>query len=282
MVPVFPPHRTRCFSGPRATWFAAALAFAILTALPAAFPTVFPTARAIAESGAIQTLPAGRPANGLTLDIDTRWVGGAGYHPVFVRLNTSPLLPSTRQRTFRIELKMYGAALEEPATVSQYFNIEQGQTGAGTTVLVPQSDIWSRLMVTVYEDGALLDEVSGTITIQAVPIQELSESKPSVVFVSSKAPTLSDRAQRLNTPPYRRRSPVGEAPVPSPTYRLVLVGWERQGRHRHAANRHQRPAVHIAAADGIAHVLARVHERGLGGDDVRRMDGVAAKQPGKR
>lgn len=171
-----------------AVLLAAAFTLSVLFALPA-----------FADSGTSATLPnAATAPGGLRLNIESRWAGGSGYHPVTVSLKTAPPTPALGERSFRIEFQMRGPVLPEPAVVSQFIDINQNQTGASALVLIPQSQLWNSMEVTVYEDGVLLPNLSRTLGIQGWGINQVTEAQPAAVFISSRAPLLKDRARVVN------------------------------------------------------------------------------------
>lgn len=167
-----------------------------------------------AETGGVFALPVGAaaPANGLRMTIDSRWVVGSGYHPVKVTIGLQPVVPSPRQRTFRVELRMHGTVQQEPNLISQFLEIEQGNISGTATILVPQTDAWTMADVSIYEDGGLRSEISGRLSLQQASLDDVSESRPAALFIDDTAPAVDDRLQLIaelqtGQRPNERRTP---------------------------------------------------------------------------
>ena len=57
--------------------------------------------------GVVTTPPSGKPtATGLSMTVDTIWVDGAGYRPVEITVNSSPL--ATADHTISVDFKIPG------------------------------------------------------------------------------------------------------------------------------------------------------------------------------
>jgi len=150
-----------------------------------------------ADSGSVILLPmgAGKPKNGLRLQIDTRWVDANGYRPVRVQAINWPPGPTPADRSFRLVLQpqtwRWGI---ETTTVTQYLEMPQGATRAETTVSIPQDMSWNSLSVEVYEDGVRLRDLCDSI---GVPMRsggyEWSEATPAVLIIDADAPGRDQR-----------------------------------------------------------------------------------------
>ncbi|MCG6156922.1 hypothetical protein [Rubinisphaera margarita] len=99
----------------------------------------------------------------LVVDVNTKWIGGhnGGYYPVRIRVrNIGP----ARQLTFVLRSDHPSNPVAE---VSQRIVIEQNQT-LNTTLLVPMVDSGSSAQLRVVENGRILKNLTGSISLPDV------------------------------------------------------------------------------------------------------------------
>ena len=139
-----------------------------------------------AGSGNVVNLPLSNlsPKNGLRLTMDTKWVDANGYRPVKIMARPWPG-PAPADRRIQIELRpaawYYG---RETNRISGSLLIPEGATQAETTLAVPQSTKWTSLHIAVYEDGHLLEDLSGTPTSSTGTYgSESSEAIPTILII---------------------------------------------------------------------------------------------------
>jgi len=152
-----------------------------------------------AGSGGVSRLPPPGILNtsGVQLVIDTRWVDANGYRPV--RVEIIPLKgPATADRQFRVVVKpqsYYGPSRD---AVSQIVELEQGSKSAKASIPVPQDVPWHAIIVDVYEDGRMHDDLSGdSLSWPRGNHWNWSEGTPCILAVDSRAPKRNEREALL-------------------------------------------------------------------------------------
>lgn len=156
-----------------------------------------------AGSGGNVVLPqAGRVVprpSGLRLEISSYWVEGNGYRPVTVEVS-SPL-PAIADRTLTISLAPVDYLYYQRTSQEVRFELvlPQGARRATCTVSVPQRSIWQQWRINVYEDGLVLDDLSGmTAWPRSSQYWSWSEAYPCVLVIDRDAPAPRDINQRLS------------------------------------------------------------------------------------
>jgi hypothetical protein len=100
-----------------------------------------------------------RTGDGYTVQVDTRWADGGGYHPV--RVSITPL-QATGEHTFtvRITVRTYEDYWQPPRTTSVTQNIDlpahtgnQAALPTTATISVPQLGSWASYSIDIWEDG---------------------------------------------------------------------------------------------------------------------------------
>jgi hypothetical protein len=97
--------------------------------------------------------------NGFRMTVDSRWVEGAGYRPVWVDL--APAAVRAGDRTLHVELtasKLWSSQHEVLA--GKDIELPAGSTGVTAIISVPQHFTWQAISVDVWEDGRHLDKLS--------------------------------------------------------------------------------------------------------------------------
>jgi hypothetical protein len=150
------------------------------------------------SGGGVNVLPvAGKlRTSGVEVEIDSRWVDSNGYRPVRIEIRNLPLRTAApADRRFRVVVKpltYYGGGSSDQ--ISQIIDLEQGATKAVASIAVPQDAPWHAVIVDVYEDGRLLDDLSGDhLSWPRGQYWNWNEATPCVLVVDSKAPTRNDR-----------------------------------------------------------------------------------------
>ncbi|MFV1963863.1 MAG: hypothetical protein ACC628_00460 [Pirellulaceae bacterium] len=173
-----------------------------------------------AGSGDVVRLPGPgtKIKSGLSLEIDTRWPDGNGYLPVRVRLRTLAGTPAKRNRRVRVVLQAdsyrYGG---RSAATSGWLELPMGSSGVETTIAVPQSGVWRSMDVQTYEDGELLEDVSGNVSL-GVASAYRSEAIPTILLIDRDAPSWRDRKIGGS----RRKSTAGR-PLTLPDIRVMAM-----------------------------------------------------------
>lgn len=154
---------------------------------------------AIAGSGGMSVLPQPGTVNtsGVQVIVDSRWVDANGYRPV--RIEIVPLkAPAVADRQFRVVIKpqsYYGGGRD---AVSQIIELEQGAMKATASIPVPQDVPWHAMVVDVYEDGRLHDDLSGDqLNFTRGGNWNGNEATPCILAIDSKAPTFNQREALL-------------------------------------------------------------------------------------
>jgi hypothetical protein len=156
--------------------------------------------QAQAGSGGVTVLPQPGTLNtsGVKLVVDSHWVDGSGYRPV--RVEIIPLkAPAVADRQFRVVVKpqsYYGGGMRD--AISQIIELEQGALKATASIPVPQDVPWHALMIDVYEDGRMHDDLSGdSLSWPNGNNWNWNEGTPSVLAIDARAPTLNQREALL-------------------------------------------------------------------------------------
>ncbi|HEV3006141.1 MAG TPA: hypothetical protein VGX78_16855, partial [Pirellulales bacterium] len=158
-----------------------------------------------AASGQIK----GSAGKGLNLVIDTQWVEGTGYRPVWI--DVVPITPTTADRTLHVELKFTSQWPQREMTFAQDIDIPAATATTFTTQLsVPQEFSWQMYELNVWEDGRFQKSL-----YQRIPFnnwnQGNDEGLPTVLVVTDKpiAATIPGGAAPVTG------APVGGAPTPA-------------------------------------------------------------------
>lgn len=97
--------------------------------------------------------------NGLTLNISSRGLPGLGYRPIAMAFTA--LAPSPADRALTVEFTTHHRwAANQAVRVTQHVDLPAGASSVIATVRVPQYEAWDSFGVKVWEDGALLEELS--------------------------------------------------------------------------------------------------------------------------
>lgn len=166
-----------------------------------------------AGSGGPVSLPQGttKIKNRLRVDIDTHWVDANGYRPIRVTATNWPPGPTAADRSFRFELRPRSWEFGDAAqSVTFFLEMPQGAPTASTTVSVPQYCGWQDFELQVYEDGFLLEDLSGHFAIPSRTTTGWSEAFPAVLIVDADAKV-----------PYRSLPVPGPVPVRPPSARRL-------------------------------------------------------------
>ncbi len=147
-----------------------------------------------AGSGSKFGWPTGGVKNksGLTIEVDTRWLDGSGYRPVRVRVRNSNGTANMADRTLRLEIRPFAWQWggQQDRTVA-YLEFPQGAKTAETWVPIRQGEIWGRIELQTFEDGARLKDLSGQQSLgPTTQSAEWTESFPSVLFIDKDMPDL--------------------------------------------------------------------------------------------
>lgn len=132
---------------------------------------------------------------GLRLIVDARWLNSNGYRPIRLELKLLPPQTSPVERRFLVELTntLPGAGPDDGfLRIIDELVLQEGATGVTKTLLFPQSNALPNLDLRVYEDGVLLEELSGAF-IGTASSRNWTEASPAILFVSSQMPRLEDR-----------------------------------------------------------------------------------------
>ncbi|MEX2121450.1 MAG: hypothetical protein WD847_17810 [Pirellulales bacterium] len=150
-----------------------ALALVVLAAFPRAV---------LATSGTVITTTG----KGLSLTVDTRWVNGAGFRPVWI--DVIPTVANAADRTLTIEFRarsMYGG--NQDLLVSQDIELPAGSTGVTSVLSVPQHIPWTQYELSVYEDGRFSKTLS-QLSIGLPIWSHGNEALPNILCITAAAP----------------------------------------------------------------------------------------------
>lgn len=137
------------------------------------------------DSGNEMRLPtvASKTPSGWNLVLDTRWVEGAGYRPVRVKLSTLGNVPTTSQRTVTVMISTRDNWGRGERTVMQDLDVEQGASGTSAVMLLPETNETSWLELNCFEDGEPLRDISERVGIATSG--QRTEAAPNLMFVSA-------------------------------------------------------------------------------------------------
>ncbi|HUY31986.1 MAG TPA: hypothetical protein VMV69_04335 [Pirellulales bacterium] len=125
--------------------------------------------------------------SGLNLVVDTQWVDGYGYRPVWIDI--TPTLLVNADRTLHVEFKVVSMWPQRELTVSQDIDIPAATTATLTTQLsVPQYFPWQSYELNVWEDGRFQKTLSQKNVGVTNWNQFSSEGLPTVLIVTDNAP----------------------------------------------------------------------------------------------
>lgn len=145
-----------------------------------------------ATTGGVTHLPTGKfNTTGVTVQVDSRWIDAVGYRPVRVKISAVKP-PAKRDRQFRVVLRPYG----NKSQVSQVIELREGTAQATATILVPQDSSWDSLGIDVFEDGRILDELSGQ-RFSYGNNWDWNESMPGLLVIDADAHERDPRAEAL-------------------------------------------------------------------------------------
>ncbi|WP_254513769.1 tripartite tricarboxylate transporter TctB family protein [Anatilimnocola floriformis] len=154
---------------------------------------------ASAGSGSLSRLPPPGTLNtsGVQMLVDSRWVDANGYRPV--RVEIFPLKsPAPADRQFRVVVKPQSYMGSSRDAVSQIVELEQGALSAKASIPVPQDLPWHSIIIEVYEDGQLHDDLSGDpLNWPRGNYWNWNEATPCILAVDSRAPKLGERESLL-------------------------------------------------------------------------------------
>lgn len=146
---------------------------------------------AIAGSGSSFTLPrpkARRPGP-IQLKFDLTWVNGNGYRPIRVTATTASGQPAISDQ--RIQISIYpgaGTTNEYSLRVIDEMVLPEGARSSEKWFYVPQSKPWMhRLTLSTTINGSFSRSLSGTQSFNGN--STWTEAQPSVLYISSAAPT---------------------------------------------------------------------------------------------
>ena len=149
-----------------------------------------------AGTGSVDKLPPQGILNtsGVQMIVDSRWVDGNGYRPV--RIEIIPLkAPAAADRQFRVVVKPQANYGLSGDTISQIVELEQGAMSAKASIAVPQDAPWHSIIMEVYENGALHDDLSGDALSwpRGNYYGNWNEGTPGILLIDSRAPKLKER-----------------------------------------------------------------------------------------
>ncbi len=151
--------------------------------------------QAFAGNGGVSVLPQPGTLNtsGVNLIVDSRWVDANGYRPV--RIEIIPLkAPAAADRQFRVVVKPQGYNGGGRDAISQIIELEQGAMKATASIPVPQDVPWYAVVVDVFEDGRLHEDLSGDqLNWASGNNWNWNEGTPSILAIDSRAPTMNQR-----------------------------------------------------------------------------------------
>jgi hypothetical protein len=125
---------------------------------------------------------------------------------VTVKTNNGTATP--RDRVLWIELRAsdhYADHLKQVQWVGQMVELPQGELQVTTQVLLPQEYSWARLQVQTFEDGKLVQELTGEDHLFSQNHQ-WSEAFPSILILHEDAPKRDDRMQWVSDHVQRRKN----------------------------------------------------------------------------
>jgi len=151
---------------------------------------VFIGGPALAGDGAIQSLPLRpKPRTQVRVKIDTRWVNGNGYRPV--RVTAQPVKAAPVDRNLRIELRP-NVHSSNRTVVGTLTIPASSASPIETTILLPQIGTSNYTGIRMYLDGVEQNDLAGDLSSNNGG-GRFSEVVPTVLFISSNAPTHDQR-----------------------------------------------------------------------------------------
>jgi len=166
-VQAVPPWRSKFLRSPLRVLFVVA---ALLSA---------GTAAAVQAASGQRFISTGK---GLNLVVDTQWVDGFGYRPVWIDI--TPMVPITADRSLHVELKVKSQWPQRELTVSQEIDIPASTTTTFTTqISVPKDFTWNMYELNVWEDGRFQKTLSQNVGFNNWN-QGSTEGLPTVLVVA--------------------------------------------------------------------------------------------------
>jgi len=140
-------------------------------------------------------------APGLTMDIDTRWLSGAGYRPV--RITVTPTAPVIADRTLTVEFsaRQYWNRGRDDFRVVQDIEIPAGSGPIQTTLSVPETLALGRYTINVLEDGQVQPRLCQSGSGDDYTLWAW-EAFPKVLILGDDLPDTSGMAALLNASEY--------------------------------------------------------------------------------
>lgn len=149
-------------------------------------------ALALATTGGVTSLPTGKlNRTGVRVEVDSRWIDAVGYRPVRVKI-TALKPPVKYDRQFRVVLRPFGNRDQ----VSQIVELKEGTAQTIATILVPQDTHWHELTIDIFEDGRILEDLSGERHTYNSN-WDWNEMGPGILIIDADAPERNQRAQLL-------------------------------------------------------------------------------------
>jgi hypothetical protein len=171
--------------------------FLALAFLSAVSPVASPFNPSCLEAATGQR--TGSTGKGLNLVVDTQWVEGNGYRPIWVDI--TPTTPTTADRTLHLEFKFTSHWPQREMIFSQDIDIPAGMATTLTTELsVPQEFSWQMYELNVWEDGRFVKSMSQTVGLSGVNFNQTSdEGLPTVLLVSDTPIAVATAAPVVGT-----------------------------------------------------------------------------------
>lgn len=221
-----------------------------------------------AESGTQFTLPVPRQHNpgvnpnptrssGLILRVDTRWVASRAYRPVTITLGTNTGSPTPRDRVLWVELQAIDPNNNNHNNennrqwVGKVVELPQGEREIQTTFLVPQETSWQGISVRTFEDGTLVEELSGID--HSTMIHARTEANPSILILHAEAPSREQRSAWIVEQKGRRQTEGDSYRSPLPDLRVMYNEFEGLGGSQNVSMRYQG----LAASEELLQFLSQ-------------------------
>jgi len=152
---------------------------------------------------------------GLHLVVDTQWVDGYGYRPVWIDI--TPTVPVMADRSLHIELKVKSNWPQRELTVSQDIDIPTSTATTLTTqISVPQDFTWNMYELNIWEDGRFQKTLSQNVGFNNWN-QVSTEGLPTILVVTDNAPAAPAVAiapgAKLAPPTPPLAVPIGSSPL---------------------------------------------------------------------
>lgn len=157
--------------------------------------TVFNGPTAVAATGQVITLPLPRVKvkSGLRLSVDPRWVSGAGYRPVRVRIAPITGGAVLAERFIEVQIRPHGWYHGDKAgAVSATVHLPQGATYGEAIINIPQTNGWNSFDIESYEGNHLLTDLEGeSLGFATRYYYESTDGTPAILILHHMAPNWS-------------------------------------------------------------------------------------------